>query len=35
MILQADEQVTNVRLSKVRVEEALEKLVHAEIEIED
>ena len=34
MILQADEQVTNVRLSKVRVEEALEKLVHAEIEIE-
>lgn len=35
MILQADEQVTNVRLSKVQVQQALENLVHADIEIED
>ena len=35
MILQADEHVANTRLSKVQVEEALENLVHADIEIED
>ena len=35
MILQADEHVVNTRLSKVQVEEALENLVHADIEIED
>ena len=35
MILQADERVANTRLSKVQVEEALENLVHADIEIED
>ena len=33
--LQADEHVVNTRLSKVQVEEALENLVHADIEIED
>ena len=35
MILQADEHVTNARLSKVQVQQALENLVHADIEIED
>ncbi len=35
MILQVDEHVANTRLSKVQVEEALENLVHADIEIED
>ena len=35
MILQADEHVVNTRLSKVQVEESLENLVHADIEIED
>ena len=35
MILQADEHVVNTRLSKVQVEEALENLVQADIEIED
>ena len=35
MILQADEHVVNTRLSKVQVEEALENLVHADIELED
>ena len=35
MIRQADEHVVNTRLSKVQVEEALENLVHADIEIED
>ena len=34
MILQADEHVTNARLSKVQVQQALENLVHADIEIE-
>lgn len=35
MILQADEHVTKARLSKIYVEDALENLVHADIEIED
>ena len=35
MILQADVHVTNARLSKVQVQQALENLVHADIEIED
>lgn len=35
MILQADEHVTKGKLSKICVEDALDSLVHAEIEIED
>lgn len=35
MILQADEHVTKAKLSRIHVEDALDSLVHAEIEIED
>ena len=35
MVLQADEHLEGAALSRIRVEQALDSLVHAEIEIED
>ena len=35
MILQADEHVEKAQLAQIQVEDALENLIHADIEIED